>query len=139
MSVFGLQNQYSAFSLLFSVNMSTVDLGKHGEDLACDFLQKKSFKILTRNFSCKLGEIDIIGIDQRTLVFVEVKTRWNDLYGKPEEAITPSKIRTIVKVSQYFKLLNPQTPDLMRLDAVVIEMNSEGDCKRIEQIKNLTS
>ena len=119
--------------------MNTADLGKHGEDIACDFLKKKGFKILTRNFSCKLGEIDIIAIDQRTLVFVEVKARWNDLYGKPEEAITPSKIRTIVRVSQYFKLLNPKTPDLMRLDAVVIEMDEEGKCKRIEQINNLTS
>lgn len=119
--------------------MDTTRLGKHGEDLACDFLQKKGFRILIRNFSCKLGEIDIVGIDHETLVFVEVKARWNDLYGKPEEAISPSKIRTIVRVSQYFKLLNPKTPDLMRLDAVVIEMNEEGECKRIELIKNLTS
>lgn len=124
--------------------MSTKDLGKLGEDLAVDFLKKNGYRILTRNFRSKFGEIDIVGIDPSTssgptLVFVEVKTRWSRTFGSPEEAITSWKIRSIIKTGQYFKLLHPQTPEALRLDAVVIEMNKDGQVQRIEIVRNLTS
>lgn len=119
--------------------MSTKDLGKLGENLAVEFLERNGYKILQRNFRSKLGEIDIIAQEKDTLVFVEVKTRWSQKFGLPEEAITPWKIRSIVKTAEYFKLLHPQTPKLLRIDAVVIEMTKEGKVSRMEIIKNLTS
>jgi len=123
---------------------ATRDLGILGEELACDFLKKNGYQILTQNFRSKFGEIDIVALDpsassEQVLVFVEVKTRWNKSFGSPEEAITPWKIRSIIKTGQYFKLLHSQTPELLRLDAVVIEMNKEGKVSRMEIIKNLTS
>lgn len=118
--------------------MSTKDLGKLGEDLAVNFLKKNGYQILTRNFRSKFGEIDVVGVENNTLVFVEVKTRWSRAFGPPEEAITPWKIRSIIKTGQYFKLLHPRTPDSLRLDAVVIEMDNKGNTKRLELIKNLT-
>lgn len=122
--------------------MKTQDLGKLGEDLAAQFLQKQGYKILSRNFRSKLGEIDIVALDPRVkppaLVFIEVKTRWNKEFGLPEEAITPWKIRSIIKTGQYYKLLHLELPDSLRLDAVVIEID-QGKVERIELIKNLTS
>lgn len=121
--------------------MSTKTLGDRGENLASDLLQKNGYKILTRNFRSKFGEIDIVALDPQVrppaLVFVEVKTRWSQAFGTPEEAITPWKIKNIIKAGQYFKLLHPETPGSLRIDAVVIEM-SEGKVQRSEIIKNLT-
>lgn len=117
---------------------ATRDLGILGENLAVDFLKNNGYKILTRNFRSRFGEIDVVGVDKDTLVFVEVKTRWSRAFGPPEEAITPWKIRSIIKTGQYFKLLHPKTPEALRLDAVVIEMDKDGQVQRIEIIKNLT-
>lgn len=118
--------------------MSTKTLGDRGENLASELLQKNGYKILTRNFRSKFGEIDIVALDKDTLVFIEVKTRWSRAFGTPEESITPWKIRNIIKAGQYFKLLHPETPSSLRIDAVVIEI-SEGKVERSEIIKNLTS
>jgi putative endonuclease len=114
-------------------------LGKLGENLALRYLKSKGYCILTRNFHSKFGEIDIIALHQEDLVFIEVKTRWGQSFGSPQEAITPWKIQKIVKTGQYFKKLHPELPDSLRLDAVVIDLNQSGDLKRIEIIKNLTS
>ena len=78
--------------------MSTRDLGGQGESLAIKILQKNGYQILQRNFRCKIGEIDVIAIEQDVLVFVEVKARWTKEFGLPEEAITPWKIRKIARV-----------------------------------------
>lgn len=125
--------------------MRRKSLGELGEKLALKHLKNKSYKILDRNFRSKLGEIDVIAIDpsstisgKDTLVFIEVKTRWSRSYGPPEEAITPWKIRRIIKAGEYFKLLHPELPDSLRLDAVVIDLSSEGKLERIEILKNIT-
>lgn len=109
---------------------------KIGEDLATSYLLKKGFQIIHRNFRSKLGEIDLIAIDKNTLVFIEVKSRWSEEYGDPKEAVTTRKIRSIIKTSEYFKLLNPQTPDLMRID--VIAINYLNDPPFIEHLENVT-
>lgn len=121
--------------------MSTISAGKLGEETAIKYLQKSGYKILTKNFRSRFGEIDIIAIDpsdspgRGTLVFVEVKTRWNKAYGYPQDAVTPRKIRSIIKTSEYFKILNPKTPELMRIDVVAIEVEDQEVIK-VELIKN---
>lgn len=116
---------------------STVFAGKLGEERARIFLQKKGYKIIAKNFRSRFGEIDIIAIDGNVLVFIEVKTRWNKKYGTGQEAVTPSKLRSIIKASEYFKLLNPKTPDLMRIDVVAIEIEG-GKTINMELIKNVS-
>lgn len=73
------------------------EIGKLGEDLACKYLQNKGYKILERNFEAKQGEIDIIALDKEELVFIEVKTRSNILYGKPAEAVNEIKQNHLIK------------------------------------------
>jgi len=118
--------------------MKKKNLGKLGEDLALKHLKNHGYKILARNFRSKFGEVDIIVQEGETLVFVEVKTRWSKSFGPPEEAITPFKIRRMVKAGQYYKLLHPELPDSLRLDAVVIDLNPKGKLERVEIIQNLT-
>jgi putative endonuclease len=95
--------------------------GELGEEYALRLLIKCGYKILERNFKCKLGEIDIIAIDKDTLVFVEVKTRWNTKYGKPEEAVTLKKLANINRVGQFFCFNKNNLPKKLRIDVVAIE------------------
>ncbi len=81
--------------------------GELGEEYATNLLKWKGYQILKRNFKSKLGEIDLIAIDEETLVFVEVKTRWSKKYGKPEEAVTPKKLERIKRIGQLYSLTHP--------------------------------
>lgn len=72
------------------------------------------------------------------LVFIEVKTRWSRKFGSPEAAITPWKIRRIIKAGQYYKLLHPEAPEAMRLDAVAVDLGPHGAVKETRIIRNLT-
>lgn len=62
-------------------------VGKLGEDKARIYLIQNGYKILESNYFCRFGEIDIIAMDKNCLVFIEVKTRTNDKYGNPENAV----------------------------------------------------
>lgn len=120
-----------------------VNLGKKGEELAARYLQEQGYKILEKNFRCKVGEIDIVALDPSTgsgqvLVFVEVKTRWSKKFGEPLEAITPWKIKKIIKAGDYYKMLHPKLPEALRLDAVAISMDINHQVGKIELVKNLT-
>ncbi len=77
-------------------------IGDMGEDFAADVLKSKGYIILNRNYSCKTGEVDIIAKDGTTFVFVEVKTRKNDLYGNPSEFVDFRKQRKIYSAAMWF-------------------------------------
>ena len=81
--------------------------GVTGEDIAERFLINSGYKIFTRNFRSKIGEIDIIALHQNTLVFVEVKTRWSRRFGAPVEAVTTKKYEKIKNIPNYFILKHP--------------------------------
>ena len=78
------------------------DVGAKGEQIAVKFLKKSGYKILQRNYRCKLGEIDIVCYDHGTIAFVEVKTRHSDTYGPPELSVTEVKKRQIVKIALHY-------------------------------------
>lgn len=67
------------------------ETGKIGEELAVQFLQTKAYQILEQNWRYSRAEIDIIAKDGDVLVFIEVKTRSTDAFGKPEAFVTPKK------------------------------------------------
>ena len=115
------------------------DLGDFGERVAAALLQKDGYKILERNFHCRTGEIDIVAQDGATLVFVEVKTRWSEEFGPPEEAVTSRKLKSIERAGAYFRLLHPGLPEAERIDVVAIEIDGSGKVTRKELIKNATS
>lgn len=96
--------------------------GKKAEDYAVNLLKGKGYKIIDRNFRSKFGEIDIVAIKDDVLVFVEVKARWSLKFGKPEEAVTSSKLWKIGKTGEYYSLLHPNLPKKLRIDVVAIEI-----------------
>lgn len=112
------------------------DTGKIGEDLAVHFLEEKlGYKILCRNFSCKLGEIDIIARNGDEIVFVEVKTRSQKLFGAPVEAIDLRKKFHIYRVAEYFIMKKSLEDCFFRFDA--IEVFSHNDSFRVRHLKNV--
>jgi len=109
------------------------ELGKEGEDIAVRFLKKNKYKILEKNFRTPLGEIDIIARDGDTLVFVEVKTRENPLFGEPFESVNYHKKRKLIKVaSLYLKRLRDIPP--CRFD--VISITFKDNTPHIQLIKD---
>ena len=77
-------------------------LGERGETAACGFLEAQGYKILEKNYKCKLGEIDVITRRQGRLAFVEIKTRTSTQFGTPQEAVNLQKQEKIFKVAQWY-------------------------------------
>lgn len=78
-------------------------LGDKGENLAARYLRNQGLRIITRNYRCPLGEIDIVARDGQTLVFVEVKTRLYDDQGvTPEDQVNATKQHQITKAARYY-------------------------------------
>ncbi len=111
-------------------------LGTRGEKLAARHLRRQGFKVLYRNFRGRQGgEIDLVCRDRDTLVFVEVKTRTREDYGRPLEAVHRDQQRRISRGAlAWLRLLgNPDV--LFRFDVVEIVM-AEGAPPRAELIQN---
>jgi putative endonuclease len=111
-------------------------LGAHGEKLAVRFLRRQGFKILYRNFRGRQGgEIDLVCRERDTLVFVEVKTRTREDFGRPLEAVNRQKQRRIsLGGLAWLRLLGD--PDILfRFDVVEVVVR-EGTDPRLELIRN---
>lgn len=113
-------------------------LGKLGEDLASDYLENKGYKLVKRNFKARYGEIDIIAVHNKTLIFVEVKTRIGDEYGVPEEAVTRRKLREVSQTAQYFSLTHERLPEQMRIDVIAIELTESGGLSALRHLENVS-
>lgn len=111
------------------------EVGISGEDIATHYLQKLNYKIYCRNFNSYFGEIDIIAIDDNELVFVEVKTRTQNLFGTPAEAVDINKKHHIYKTAEYFILKNHIENSFIRFDVIEIFISTNNDTK-ISHIKN---
>ena len=96
-------------------------LGRVGEEKAAEFLTKKGYKILKTNYKTHAGEIDLIAEDEKTIVFVEVKTRSNDNYGEPCEAVNLKKQEKSVKVATEYLIREKKTDSSCRFDVIEIE------------------
>jgi len=109
-------------------------LGSKGEDLAIQFLKKKGYRIIKRNYKTSVGEIDIIARDGNTIVFVEVKTRTNDSFGYPFEAVNKKKRHKLKNLALlYLKRQVKESP--VRFDVLSI-FYADGRERKIEHIKD---
>jgi putative endonuclease len=110
-------------------------LGATGEELALKHLKKNGYRIIEQNFRTKLGEIDIIGFNEKAICFIEVKTRTDESFGSPEEAVNKRKQRQIINTARYYlmrKKIPPETP--CRFDVVAVILDGEKEV--INLIKN---
>ena len=104
--------------------MNTKQLGDRGEDYACEYIRKLGMTVLTRNFRYGKEEVDIIAQDGEVLVFVEVKARADWRHGLPEEAVTPSKQRSIIRTALWYMKQNHLLDSRVRFDVAAI-LNNE--------------
>lgn len=115
--------------------MDKQELGRFGENQAVSFLENQNCEIIARNFSCNQGEIDIIAKDKEELVFFEVKTRNNELFGKAVDAVDNFKQKHIWEAAKYYLYLNNQMNAFVRFD--VIEVYVKKNKVFINQIRNM--
>src|ERR687883_218833 len=76
--------------------------GRDGENLAERYLKKKGYVLVERNYRCRGGEVDLIVLDRKTIVFVEVKTRSDYSFGTPLEAVETRKQQRMVRAAEFF-------------------------------------
>lgn len=97
-------------------------VGAEKERLAEDYLRKQNVRIMKRNFRVRQGEIDLIGYDNRTLVFFEVKYRRNKRCGYAQSAVDKRKQRQICLVAMYFcSFYNIDEAVCIRFDVIAID------------------
>jgi putative endonuclease len=95
-------------------------LGLQGERAAERFLRRLGYRIVTRNYLCRQGEIDIVALDGTMIVFVEVKTRTTREHEDPESAVTPDKQRRVILAANIFLRQTHSTGRAARFDIVAI-------------------
>ena len=101
--------------------MKATDIGRIGEKIAAKYLRKKHYKIIETNKHQSHNEIDLIVSNKNYIVFVEVKTRSNDVYGEPKDAVGYRKQEKYKKIAQYYKLKYGETP----VSFAVVEVTEE--------------
>jgi putative endonuclease len=102
------------------------DLGKKGEELAVGYLEKKGYLILEKNWRQWRNEIDIIAMDGKFLVVIEVKTRQSNFFGEPETAVTRDKQKTLIRAANaYVRYKNIQSEVRFDIVSVLIAKSSE--------------
>ncbi|GKT11654.1 MAG: putative endonuclease [Thiomicrorhabdus sp.] len=125
-----------------------LSIGRQKEQQAEAWLKKQKIKIIAQNFTCKGGEIDLIGLtnehpplskicnpknSEPILIFFEVKYRKNSLYGHPAEFVTPQKQQRIIHSAELFLLKHPKlNHHAMRFDVITFE----GDQKEPDWIQD---
>lgn len=104
-----------------------LQIGETAENLACEFLQGQGLTLLTRNFRCPHGELDLIMQDGKTLVIIEVRYRKNAKFGSAIESVTKTKQNKLIAATQVY-LESLKTSELLpiRFDVVGI-LNGQLD------------
>lgn len=119
------------------------EIGKLGEDIASSYLIQQGYSILSRNFHCRLGEIDIIAKDPKNLeiVFIEVKTRRQVIYGKPADAVDKRKLNHLYATAHYFLIKNHFENHPIRFDVIEVSqrktLQKENAKIKVHHIQNI--
>ena len=113
--------------------------GNKAEEQAAEYLKEKGYKILERNFACKVGEIDIIAQDtQNTIVFVEVKQRKTDLFGGGLAAVNKAKQKRIALTAAAYIKKTKINYFALRFDIITITGNVLQHYENAFTTQNLT-
>ncbi|KPK27130.1 MAG: hypothetical protein AMJ61_06590 [Desulfobacterales bacterium SG8_35_2] len=115
-------------------------LGAKGEEIAVRYLKRRGYRILERNYRIKLGEIDIIAEQGADLVFIEVKTRSDTLFGSPFDSVTVTKQRQLAKVALEYMSKQSCHNRPARFDVVGVYLNAVNEVQfqdvKIELMQN---
>jgi len=108
--------------------------GKEGERFAERYLQQKGYKLVERNYRCRGGEVDLILLDRKVIVFVEVKTRSDHKFGSPLEAVAARKQKKMIQAAEFF--LNQKGLHNREARFDVIGISWLGQQPAVEHIEN---
>ena len=117
------------------------ELGALGERLAAEHLAQRGYRIVERNFRCRMGEIDLIARRGNDLVFTEVKLRKDASHGEAREFVTSSKQRKLLLTAEYYLAARPWAQDLQaRFDVIEVyaPRGTEEGCT-VRQLENAFS
>jgi putative endonuclease len=121
--------------------------GNKGEGIAADFLKKSGYKVLARNYTNKVGEIDIIAQKNKAVVFVEVKSQEIEGAMKdseerlyPERNVDKRKQKTLIKTAEYYLLENDYPEDtIWQIDVIGVDLNMATRLANLRHLKNAIS
>lgn len=108
------------------------DLGKQGEEIAANFLEKAGYKILERNWRFRKSEVDIIAQLDNLIVIVEVKTRATDYFGNPEESVTLKKQKLLINAADKYVQGIDSDVDIRYDIVAIIKEQNKCDIRHIE-------
>jgi putative endonuclease len=102
------------------------ELGRTGEQLAVEHLEREGFEILDRNWRCAIGEIDVIAQHGPTTVVVEVKTRSGVGFGHPLDAVTPRKLARLRRLAGAWCAATGRGASALRIDVIGVIASRDG-------------
>lgn len=111
--------------MTISAGASPVDRqqrGRIGERVAAALLRRSGYAILEQNVRCGRVELDIVARDGAVLVFVEVKARWSDGFGAPQDAITPAKRRNLLSAAGQYVRSRQMDDQAWRVDVLALRL-----------------
>ncbi len=117
-------------------NHYRIDIGKWGEDCACQFLTARGLKLTASNVRTPYGEIDLVMDSEGLTVFVEVKTRSNMVSGYPEESVTEDKLDRMSECALWFMDFHNKNNDPWRVDVVAVIGHPKKATPQIEWFQN---
>jgi putative endonuclease len=115
--------------------LTRAEIGAIGEQLAVDHLKSLGLRVLTRNWRCRHGELDVIAADDEAgvVVFVEVKTRTSDQFGGVAQAVTPDKVRRVRRLAGLWLAAQDGSWAAVRIDVIGVRIGR----RRIPEITHL--
>jgi putative endonuclease len=116
---------------------NTTEAGRRGEDLARRHLESQGLELLERNYRCRAGEIDLVMLEGRTLVLVEVRSRTSATHGSAAATVGSRKQRRFTLAARHLMLTRPQYRRLAaRIDVVAIDPTPGGGPARLTWIRD---
>ena len=126
-----------AWSTGVKMSKYRIQLGKRGEKLARQHMEKAGYTILAQNWRTRFGEIDLVAERQEVLVFVEVKARTSHDFGRPEEAVTHRKRQKLIRTAQAYLQSAGVDQAHWRIDVIAVDIDNKGNADRIEHYEDI--
>ncbi|MDM7832697.1 YraN family protein [Cellulomonas edaphi] len=101
-------------------------VGRYGEDVAARHVVEAGWTVLDRNWRCRDGELDLVGLDGDELVVVEVKTRRSVAYGPPAEAVTRHKLARVRRLAAQWLAAHDVRVASVRVDVIAVLLPARG-------------
>jgi len=117
--------------------VKTIETGKLGEEIARKYLEKHGYKIMEQNHRTRYSELDLIARKDKWLVFVEVRTKIGEQYGRPEETLNKKKIQRLLQRASFAYTAANKYKGQYRIDAVCVVLQPNQQIKRISHYTNI--